>query len=102
MVDNIKDIYHILTDAFFTPGVILLCFGLLIVATDGGAFDMLRYGTMRFFSLFRRDPQDVKFKTYFEYVSDKHKEHHNFWYLVGVGVFYIVISLIFTYLWYQC
>ena len=30
-----------LSDAFFVPGVLSVCFGLIVVGSNGGAFDML-------------------------------------------------------------
>ena len=94
-------IYRTLTDAFFVPGILILSFGLLVLASNGGVFDMLRYGTMRFISLFKRDHNDVRFRTYAEYVSAKHETKTPFMYLVYVGLFYIAISLIFLYFYYQ-
>lgn len=92
-------IYHILTDAFFIPGALLFCLGILVASSNEGTFDMLRYGTVRFFSLFRRDHNNVKFKTYYEYVSDKHEKKQSFWYMVFIGLLFIGISMIFLYLY---
>ncbi len=36
-----------LSDAFFVPGVITLGIGLLVMATNGGAFDMLSFGVLK-------------------------------------------------------
>ena len=49
--DDPKAIYHILTDAFFVPGVVMAGFGLLVFSTNEGTFDMLTYGVRRLFIL---------------------------------------------------
>ena len=94
-------IYRTLTDAFFVPGIIIAGFGLLVLASNGGAFDMLSYGMMRFISLFKHDLNDIRFKTYSEYVSAKHETKHPYMYIVWVGLFYIALSLLFLYFYYQ-
>ena len=44
--DNAKNVHHILTDAFFVPGVVICGYGLLVMASNGGTFDMLVYSTL--------------------------------------------------------
>lgn len=89
-------------DSLFVSGVIILCAGLIIVVSDGGAFDFLVYGVYRFFSIFRSKPNDVKYKTYYDYsVARAEKEKHSFLYLVIVGSIFIIASLIVLTFWYQ-
>lgn len=97
--EDTKTVFHILTDAFFAPGVTITGFGLLILATNGGAFDMLTYGVMRFFGMFTRNPS--KYKTYYDYSTAKHETSRSFWYLVVVGVGFILISLLMLYFYYK-
>lgn len=91
--DN-KEIMKILCDSFFVPGVLILCFGLLVVASNGGTFDMLTYGVIRFFSFFKKDATS-KYKTFYDYRKAQQSSPRQFLYLVLVGLFYIIISLIF-------
>ena len=90
-----EKIFHILTDSFFVPGILFVCFGILVFSSNGGTFDMIKYGTVRFLSLFKRDYNDVKYKSYYEYVSEKHEKNQSFGYLIMVGIVFIIISLIF-------
>lgn len=89
------DVMHILTDAFFVPGVLLVCFGLLILASNGGTFDMLSYGVLTLFNLFRKDMSKMKHKTFYDYRTAKHEKDRSFLYIVLVGIFYILISMVF-------
>ena len=95
--NELVDVIEILIDSFFVPGILLFCFGLLVLATNGGTFDMLTYGMARFISLFRKDHNDVKFKTFHEYTLAKHEENRPFGYLVFVGLIFIIISIIFIF-----
>lgn len=97
--DNVKDVMHILTDAFFVPGVIICGFGLLVVASNGGTFDILSYGLISFFNLFRKDINKRKYKTFYDYRVAHHEKPKGFWYLVFVGLFYICLSLLFLYIY---
>lgn len=49
---NTNDVMHILCDAFFASGVSLSCVGLIVFASNGGAFDMLAYGVQILFYMF--------------------------------------------------
>lgn len=91
------EIIEALIDIFFVPGALIFGFGILVVATNGGTFDMLVYGIARFASLFKKEHNNVKFKTYYEYISAKHQTDRPFSYLVIVGLVFILISVIFIF-----
>ncbi|MDD6302451.1 MAG: DUF3899 domain-containing protein [Bacillales bacterium] len=97
---SLVDIFHILTNAFFVPGVLLACFGLLVISTNGGTFDMLAYGAIMFFSLFTRGVKR-KYKTFYDYRLSKADRKIEFAYLLVVGVIMIGISLIMLALWFK-
>ena len=59
-VTEARTAYHYLTDSFFVTGIICAAFGLLVMASNGGAFDFIVYGFSRFISLFRKGK--VKYK----------------------------------------
>ena len=87
---------HILTDATFVSGVLIFSVGVLVVASNGGAFEMLVYGVRRFISLFQKDVNKIKFKTFYDYHVYKSSEpRHSFAYLLVVGAAFIAISGIF-------
>ena len=96
-----QTIYHILTDSFFVPGVIMASFGLLVFSTNEGTFDMLTYGVRRLFILLRRNPKDEKYKTFYDYRMSQRENRHQFGYMIIVGLVYIGISLIFLALYYN-
>lgn len=88
-----KVIFHILSDSFFAVGVVITGFGLLVVASNGGAFDMLSYGVSTFFSFFRRS-KARKYADFYEYRVAKEKNKHNFGFLLIAGSVIIVIAII--------
>lgn len=95
-----EEIYHILTDAIFVPGVLITGYGILVMANNEGAFDMLTYGVIKLFDLFKRDLTKVKHRTFYDYRQAKRDSKNDFGYLIIVGVSFIVVSLIFYYLYY--
>lgn len=94
-------VFHILCDAFFVPGVCITCFGLLVFSSNQGTFDMLIYGTKKFFSLFKKDLSKEKHKTFYEYQQAQHEKKISFAYLLYVGLAFIAISMIFLMFYYN-
>ena len=80
------------SNAFASPGILTICMGLLVVASNGGAFDMLAYGISSVFRLFRKDPIDRKYGNFYEYRKAKQAKKRSFWYLVIVGAAFALIS----------
>ena len=99
---EMKTLMHYFVDSLFVPGVLCFAFGILVLASNGGAFDLIIYGTIRFFSLFKRDPTKVKYKTYYDYhIARAERPKTEFLFLLIVGLLYIAVSLVFLYFWYQ-
>ena len=96
-----QTVFHILCDAFFVPGVCITCYGLLVFSSNEGTFDMLIYGTKKFFSLFKKDMSKEKHKTFYEYQQAQHEKKVSFAYLLYVGLAFIVVSLIFLSFYYN-
>ena len=94
-------VMQILSDACFVPGVLLAGFGLIIVASNGGAFDMLAYAMIRFFDLFKRDPRNKKYKDYYEYSESKKDRKRRMSFMLIVGAVFIVLAVIFLIVYYQ-
>lgn len=95
------DVYKALTDAFFVSGALITCYGLLVVASNGGTFDMITYGIRRFFDVFRRDVMNTKYKTFYEYRKAKQEKHARYGYFVFAGLFLLGISFLFLALYYR-
>ena len=96
---NFKDEYSknlfVIINATFVVGILTACFGGLVAMANGGAFEMLVYGVRRFISLFQKDPNKIRFKTFYDYhVYHSEKPKPEFLFLILVGLFYVGVSLI--------
>ncbi|NLZ15077.1 MAG: DUF3899 domain-containing protein [Erysipelotrichaceae bacterium] len=93
---ELTKVMFVLTNGTFSVGALATCFGLLIMAANGGAFEMLSYGIKRFISLFQKDINKIKFKTFYDYhVYNSSKPKTPFLFLVFVGLFFLALSAIF-------
>lgn len=99
--DNINDVYHILVDAFFVSGIMILCYGLLVLAANGGTFTIITYGIRRFFGMFRKDISKELHKDYAEYKLARLEDKKPIIYLVLCGLILILISFIFLIPYYN-
>ena len=96
-----SDVLKVIVNGFFVPGIFILGFGLLVLASNGGTFDMLIYGTKKFFDMFRK-PQYRKINnTFYDYRKAKQEYPGEFLYLILTGLGFIIISLIFLIFYYQ-
>lgn len=87
------------SDAFSVPGILGLGFGLLVLGSNGGAFDMLSYGVKKLFHLFKKDPIDRKYGTFYEYQQARREKKRSFLYLVIVGGAYLTVGLILLFIY---
>ena len=99
--ESITVIWRYLVDAFFAVGAILIGFGGLVWLANAGMFRIFAYGFYRFFTLFKRDPTRVKWKTYYEYQEAKAEDRTPFLFLIVVGAVFLAISLVFLIPYYQ-
>lgn len=65
------EVYRGLCDAFFVPGVILVCFGLLAFCARGGVFDIFSYAFKSLKVLFTPFGKPEKQQRYYEYKLEK-------------------------------
>lgn len=96
---NTQTIMKVLTDAFFAPGIIAMCFGLLIVASNGGTFYIFSYGIQSFMNLFRKERGKMKYKTYYDYKEAMKDNKKPYGYILLVGAVFVAISMIFMIIW---
>ena len=92
-------IFMILCDAFFVAGILLALFGALVWISTTGFFDTfgyaLRTAAHLLFPFFRYDT-----KTFYDYKTEKEEKRTQAkGFLVIVGLFYLILSLIFLILW---
>lgn len=84
-----------LCDAFSVSGGILLCYGILVLLTNGGAFDMFAFGFIRFGELFKRDLSQKKYDTYYEYRESRQEKKRSFWHFILIGGAFLIVGIIF-------
>lgn len=92
---NATAIYGDLCDAFFVPGILIFLFGLLIVVSNGGAFDMLKFGMIKLFDRFKRDMTKVKYRTFYDYKKSLEGKERSFYYLLIVGGSVTAVAVVF-------
>lgn len=96
IANEFQKVFFILCNSAFVVGVICTSLGLLVFVADRGAFDMLIYGVRRFISLFQKDVNKIKYKTFYDYrIAKEGRPKRGFFYMVAVGLFYIGLSLLF-------
>ena len=98
--DAVK-VFQILCDAFFVTGICFACIGVIMLAGNGGAFDMLGYAFVMLFDALRKDISKRKYKDFYEYRQAKKEKKRNVLYMCVVGGAFIAISVIFLILYYQ-
>lgn len=100
-LEDITDIMQALSDCFVVPGLFLILFGLLVVCSNGGTFDMLGFGTKKVISVFKRHPSEKDRESFYEYRNRKQESKRSFGYLIIVGVVFLAIGMIFFVLCYN-
>ena len=84
-----------LSDAFIVPGLIILCFGALIVSTNGGTFDMLAFGVIKLFDLFKRDVKKSKYRNFYDYRKEQQEKQRGYNHFLIVGGFFTIAGIVF-------
>lgn len=92
-------IFKHLCNGFFISGVVVAGFGLLLLVSNGGVFDMLAFGVMSLFNAMRKDPKNRKYNDFYEYRKAKKENKRSFFYLIAVGIFFILVAVVFMVLW---
>ena len=97
-----QKIFFILCNGCFISGILSTGLGLMILASNGGAFEMIVYGIRRFISLFQKDVNKIKYKTFYDYhIAREGRPKATFFYFIAIGLLYVGISLIFLYCYYH-
>ena len=94
-------IFHILTDAFFVPGILIVCAGGLVFVSNEGAFDGVTFAMTSFFDVFRKKKKN-KFTTYYDYKQSKGDRDRSFGFLLITGSVFLAISGIMLLLYTYC
>ena len=100
--ENLVSRFHILSDAFVVPGLLLLMSGVLVWVSNFGIFDTLGYAGSRVGSMFipfyRKSFDHQTFYDYKESRKDKRISGYSFLFIVG-GAFFI-IGVVFLILYF--
>lgn len=90
-------LFAVLCDAAFVPGIITCCIGLLIVVSNGGVFDMVRYAFSRAADSFRKaENRHGRFGSYYDYVCARHGgKRARFGFVLISGLVFILLSIVF-------
>lgn len=69
--------------------------GILVWASNGGAFDIFAYGGRVFARMFfKKDVIDRKYRTYYDYRESRKDKKRSFWYMMIVGGGYLLLGVI--------
>ena len=86
-------------DAFFVSGVFLTCGGLIVVACNGGVFDMLGYAVSLLWYTFKSSKVERKYKTFYDYREARKDRKRSVSYVLIVGLAMLAISVVFLILY---
>ena len=97
VVGSLTGVVTILSDAFFIPGVLCLCLGLILYATNEGLFNAMAYG-MKILgrSLTGRKGEKIIDEEFHEYHSRLSQKKSKVKHFLIVGAVNVVISIIFV------
>ncbi len=93
-------VYHILCDAFFAVGVVIVCVGLLIFSSNEGTFDIIVYGVSSFVGMFKKN-HVKKYDTFYDYRVSREDKRVSFGYLLICGLILLAVSMIMYLLYRQ-
>lgn len=96
------DIYRILCDAFFVPGILLTCLGVLVEIANSGFFYIFGYSTRLFFDHFTKKKKfRHEYDSYFDYTTTKRKmKKAPTSFVLKTGILFMGISAVFAVLFY--
>ncbi len=99
-----QEVMEILSNIFLVVGVMLTGLGLLIFASNYGSFDMLSYGSKLVFNLIcsekKRKEFHKRYPDYYAYYTEKRQVKVKYSYLLKIGIVFILLSVLFTILFY--
>ena len=85
------EIFHILSDSFFVPSVLIMGMGGLVFVSNEGAFDGLTFALTSFADVFRKQKKN-KYTTYYDYKQSKGNRDRSFGFLLITGAGFFLVS----------
>ncbi len=95
-----KEVYMILSDAFFLGGALILVAAGLVWTSDNGVSDGIGYSFSKLFNLRKKDYEDHK-ESYSEYKERKHTKKSSIIEFLISGLSFVIISVIFLIVYLQ-
>ncbi len=84
-----------LSSGFFAASAMTIGLGLLIFCTNGGTFDMIAFGVIKLFDLFKKDLTKVKYRTFYDYRKAQQEKKRNYGHYLVVGGVMVVCCVLF-------
>lgn len=90
------EILGALCDGFFVPGILFLCFGLLVLVSGTGQFDMLSYGMHSLLVLFTPFKKVEKHDSFYDFklLREARRKEKPRMYLLHMGGIFLGMALI--------
>ena len=99
--DEIDMVITIISDAFFIPGVLLLCIGLIVYASNEGLFLSISYGFKAIGrTITAKKDEKLMNEKYHEYYARQIQKKSKCKHFLLVGLVFIVISLLFVVIYF--
>lgn len=93
------DIYRLLSDACIASAALVGGVGILVFAAGNGTFDMLAYGFLHIFDLFRPNARNRQYRDFYEYKQSKGQRKRPVSHMLLVGIGFFLLSWIFSLVW---
>lgn len=103
------EVMKILSNAFFLPGVVFFGLGLLIFISNFGIFDIFDFSAKQMFAQIgskasvkeKRAEFRKKYPDFYTYTTEKKKRRAQYTFMLLPGFLFILLSVIFTVLFFQ-
>lgn len=96
---GIPDIFRLLSDACIASAALVGGIGVLVFASGSGTFDMLAFGFIHIFDVFRRNARNPRYRDFYEYKQKKGERQKPVAHMLIVGICFFVLSWIFSFIW---
>ena len=95
--DELDMIITIVSDAFFIPGVLLICVGLIVYASNEGLFLSISYGFKAIGrTITAKKDEKLMEEKYHEYYARQMEKKTKCKHFIIVGLAFVVVSLMFV------
>ncbi len=99
--DEIDMVITIISDAFFIPGVLLLCIGLIVYASNEGLFLSISYGFKAIGrTITAKKDEKLMNEKYHEYYARQIQKKSKCKHFLIVGAVFVVVSLLFVIIYF--